>query len=162
MKKPVYFTRSLRNQIVTSDLVFTLFCGMEQNDLSPQSMMCIRGIQGRIQKIQESLYGGVHLVLAPKDHRKYMRIIKGLKRLINTAYGEKVPLDFYNAVMMKVADVLDEIETVKDRKYVGDWRRVLEMMETIYGHMEGLAEHNDYITTGIETRKKIEWIMEAA
>lgn len=160
---PVPFDRRLRDQIVVADLVSALFYGMVANDLPGKSRVVLQGINARVKKIQDALYHGAdRLILRPKNYRKYMRILTRLRRAVHEMYGERVPLDFYNAVMMMVFDVVEDIQGHRSGEYVAHWQRLAEMMEKLYLHMEGDVMNEKWIMDGQETRRKFERIVEVA
>jgi hypothetical protein len=155
------FDKKTRQQIVVIELVNSLFCGLKGNDLPPKSKTCLAGIIARAKKIKDYLYRNQETpVFSSRDFKKHQRIFKKLRSFVSTSYGDKVTLDYYNAVMMMAFDVADQVHGPVE--CVEHWQRVTEMMETVYQHMEGLGEHNHYIARGVHIKERIEWIVRAA
>lgn len=161
MTNLIPFNKNTRQQIVTVELVNSLFYGLEHNDLPPTSKVCLRAILTRCDKIKTHLYKGQDPpMFATRDFKKHQRIFTALRSFVVDSYGPKVTLDYYNAVMMLAFDVAETVKGTPD--YVEHWQRVAEMMETVYGHMEGLGEHNHYITRGAQIKQRIQRVVEAA
>lgn len=159
--KLIPFNRRTRQQIVTIELVNSLFCGLTGNDLPPKSKTCLRAIIARCKKIKAHLYRNQEPpVFSCRDFKKHQRVFKALRSFVAGNYGDKVTLDYYNAVMMMAFDVAETVQGAAE--YVEHWRRVADMMETVYAHMEGMGDHNHYISRGVHIKSKIEWILDAA
>jgi hypothetical protein len=114
----------------------------------------------RIGRIKVTLFHGERPVLEHRHYRKHQRMFATLKNLVTDGYGSEVSLDFYNAVMMMVDRVVDGIRG--SEQFVNDWRAVFNMMETVYLHMDGWCDHEQYVLDGSVMKDRIERVLEAA
>ena len=154
------FNKHARQQITVIELVNSLFYGLINNDLPTKSKMCLHGIIGRCDKIKDCLYKGQDPpIFAQRDFKKHQRLFVALRKFVLDSYGEKVTLDYFNAVMMLAFVVADTVKGAPE--YIEHWQKVSEIMETVYGHMEGEGEHNHYISRGAHIKFKIQRIVEA-
>lgn len=133
------FTRAARRNILTIDLVKALADTMRTEDdraLPRNTRRCIDRVNARIKNIQEIIYSGPTLALAPGHYKKYARIVMSIKKLIDNIGSDVVELDFFNAVLVLVEDARLACRRSKNIRLQREWNFLNQSLATLYGHVD--------------------------
>ncbi len=160
MANVVSFSKSNRNLILTVDLVIALASCIESEKSMPlKTKRCIDRINKRVSNIQNIIYGGNTLVLVPTNYRKYARIIKSIKKLIDNIAGEIVELDFFNAVLVLVEDARIGCKKSKNTRLQLEWGYLNQSLATLYGHVDQGLNAHEWMVLGENLAQRFKRIM---
>ena len=134
------FSRAVRRQLLTLDLVYALVSNLlESGSLKANARQCAKRIEVRVQNIKQLLYGGTRLVLTPKDLRQYSRGVNALLELVESmdvGGSQQRGLEFFNAVLFTVSDVRVQVLKSKNSKLRHEWLLIDKMLNTLYGYAD--------------------------
>lgn len=137
------FTRAVRRQIYTADLVFAMSTCLDGN-IPKKTVAVLKRIQVRVDNINKILYGGGRFVLTPRDWKKYNRVIEQLKKMImNISADNKLEADFFNAVLMLIEDTRESVKKSANKELQREWTMLNRSMATFCKHLIKEPKHFD-------------------
>jgi len=159
------FSRAIRKQLLTIDMVYALFIDLRQhNKLNFEQRACVDRIDKRIKNIQQIHYGKTScgenkLNFTKNNLKQYKKLITALRKIIDDLQMDRLGLEFYNAVLLLVDSACISSKKSSNKQLYKEWNFLNRSMMTLYKHQDPeIKEHKYMISGGIIGNRMLEVI----
>lgn len=136
----IKFTRSFRRQIYTQDVLMAWVLavdGSKDDQITKEIREYVQSIRSILEGIDSLLFGSTRIDLVnlidKKDVARYTRVVMQLNDVLNEAWaGNKIDLDFYNAILMVVEDTAKELQKSKNKDLSTIWELLADTVLDLY------------------------------
>ena len=131
------FSRSVRRQLLTTDLVYGLVGNLLENwNINQRERLCANRINRRVENIKHILYGGEKLILSKKNLRLYAREVSTLLDFVEDELNSGGNMSFFNSVLLVVSDVRMNVLRSNNKKLHREWSLIDQMLNTLYKYRD--------------------------
>ncbi len=131
--KQINFTKAVRAQLVTADVMYSLVVNYEPSDLSTQQpVIAAAGALRAIKDIQKIHWNGEDPHWHPTAFKVYGQMVGKVHAIIEASAGDTMSYDFFNCCLMLADDMSVEAKKSKDIWLHDAWDRLVRFVRAMY------------------------------
>lgn len=153
------FSRAIRKQLLTIDMVYALFIDLKQhNTLNSGQRACVNRIDKRVKNIQQIHYGKTcqgenKLSFSKNNFKQYKRLITALRKIIDDLQIDRLGVKFYNAIFYNAVLLLVDSACISSKKSSNkqlykEWNFLNQSMMTLYKYQDPEIKEHKYMVSG--------------